>query len=80
MRERVGEVDRDLVRLGDDVSSGHMDADDFKRRYVALERKLETRREDVELWRVYLYPPRTLRGRLVSALAGRLATWARRLG
>lgn len=81
LREQVGAVDRDAVRLGEDIRGGIVvDADDLKKRYVSLELQLDHRRDEVAIWRMYLYPPKSRTGRFLFAL-GEAALWlARRAG
>ena len=80
MREQLHAVDRDCVRLVEDVRGGTLvDADDLARRLVALEVIIDTRRDEVAIWRAYLFPPVSRLGRLLFVVGEaliRAARWA----
>jgi hypothetical protein len=81
MREQLHAVDQDCVRLVEDVRGGTLvDADDLARRLVALEVRIEARRDEVVLWRAYMFPPETRVGRLLYRVGEALIASARRVG
>lgn len=81
MRERLHAVDADCVRLVEEVRGGVLvDADEVRRRLVALEVQIDTRRSDVAIWRAYFFPPRSRVGQGLYLLGEGLIRLARRIG